>query len=220
MSSYALAIAAILSVGWLISRNSIISTNSLNENELVVSKKQVVLQKEFNQIKIDNVQDNIVFKSGQEYKVYYQGNKQIKPDFTLNKQKLVIKNQSKFIFNFHPRNNSVIIIEMPKHKLKSVSIETTNGNIIADYLIVEQGHLVSANGDIRINDLKTEQGFNINSSNGNAIIKRTNTTGYDLYTANGDIILKNQSITNSFSLNKSAKNLLKVACSNGNIKIK
>lgn len=220
MSSYVLAIAAILSVGWLVNHNSIISTSSINQNNLALKKKQVVLQQKFTQIKINDVQDNVVLKNGIKYRVYYRGNNQLKPNFTVNKQRLVIKNQSKFVFNFHPQNNSTIIIEMPKNKLKSVSIDTTNGNIIADYLAVEHGNFVSTNGDIRIDDLKIKQGFSINSVNGDVTVKRTNATGYDLNTANGNIAFDKQNMTNNFNLNAESKNLLKISNSNGNIKIK
>lgn len=219
MLKYVLTITAILGIGWLVSRNSVISISNVDLSNLAVSQDQVVLHQKFNQIKINNAQNNIVFKNGKQYKVYYQGNAQVNPSVTVNKQELIIKEQSKFIFNFHPQKSSVII-EMPKSKLKSASISVANGSVMADYLDVERGYIDSANGDIKINNLKTRQGFSISSANGDVAVRHANATGYDLSAANGDINFKKQDITKDLSLNENSKNLLKINSSNGNIKIK
>lgn len=183
----------------------------------------------FNQIKIDDQDDNITFKTGDKYRVVYNGRKDLKPQVTVNKGILKVKSQHKTVvingtlFNLFGPTHSLlgqnITIEMPKKELEKLDLETQNGNISADNLNVKRGKIESSNGKIDINNLITAKGFYINLDNGSVAINHNNASGYDLSLDNGRVKFANKNKGEDYEYNSNSRNTLTVEMVNGKIDV-
>ena len=88
---------------------------------------------------------------------------------------------------------------MPKKELKYLSIDISNGNILADNLEVQKGIIDTSNGTVKVG--------------------KTNVEGNDLSTSNGHITVEGENKSDEFEKNTDAKNVLSIDTSNGNISV-
>lgn len=191
------------------------NNNSTGKGEMVKER----MNKKFNQIEVKDISSNLVIRNSDEYKVYYQGNEKDKPDIRINDAKLQIKNRHAFSFSFHPQKTSTIIIELPNVELSKIDINSSNGNVTVTKLSAKKGSIVTANGDITIDSLKTSHGFELSSSNGNIEVSQNNASGYNFSVSNGEVKLSGRFKDNDLEVNTSSSNVLEIENSNGDIEV-
>ena len=176
----------------------------------------------YNRIEIDSANDDIKIISGKHYRVRYVGQNKLKPTIKVKNGVLVIDSPKKStIINgniFGSKNiKQTLTIEMPKKELKYLAVDTSNGDISVDYLEVQKGTSDTSNGNVNLKNLITKKDFEIDTSNGTVKVGKSNVEGYALSTSNGSIVVKGENKSDEFEKNTSAKNVLSIDTSNGNI---
>lgn len=212
-----LFIIMIFFVNGLVGCASIQTTNDNSTKKVEMVKES--MDKNLDQIIVEDISSNLVIQNGDKYKVYYQGNEKDKPDIQVSDSKLEIKNRRNFSFNFHTQKISTIIIELPNIALSKIKISSSNGNVKIEKLKVRKGSISTSNGDITINNLKVFHGFTLSSSNGNVKVRQSNAAGYDLSAANGEVKFNGRYEADELKINTPTPNVLKVENSNGDIEL-
>lgn len=194
-----------------------------------VAIEHTVATPAFKQIKINEQDDSIIFKTGSRYRVTYTGQEKLKPYIVVKNGILEINSPHKSvvingsIFNLfgptHSLLGQVLTIELPKKELQRLDLSTANGKISADYLHVKTGEIESSNGKISIDHLETEKGFYVSLDNGMVQINHNNASGYDLSLDNGHINFTGQNKGSEYEHNSKSKNALTVEMSNGKIEV-
>ncbi|MBL1071522.1 DUF4097 family beta strand repeat protein [Lactobacillus kitasatonis] len=174
-----------------------------NSNDIKTVNKNFSVES-FNQIKVDNSIDNIRLVTGDRYSVSYTGQEKLEPSVKVKNGILTIDSPERSItingsiFNAKKLKQE-LTIKMPKKELKYLSIDTSNGNILADNLEVQKGTIDTSNGTVKVG--------------------KTNVEGYDLSTSNGHITVEGENKSDEFEKNTDAKNVLSIDTSNGNISV-
>lgn len=216
-------VAGILTI---VGMGEIANTQSFNVSASVkqTSTNKVKLQK-FTKIKVDDAINDVVIKSGEDYRVTYTGENKNKPSFNVNNGLLTIATKSHgifgwFNFNFFSKSTGgTVVIEVPK-KLQALNVDTSNGNVTVSNISVDKGKISASNGDVTLDRIKSSNGIKIDDSNGDITVKNSKFSGYDLSTSNGDIKYYGTSISSDFKKNTSNNNVLSVGASNGDIEVK
>ena len=178
----------------------------------------------FNQLEVDSSADNIRIVTGKYCSVRYIGQKKLKPSVKVENHVLTVKSPEKSVvingslFNIKSLKQE-LIIEMPAKEYKSVSIDTSNGNVSIDNLKVQKGSIDTSNGRVNLNKLTTKNGFEIDSSNGSIRVGKSNAEGFDLSTSNGHVTFGGKNESQDFEKNAEADNTLSIDTSNGNIAV-
>lgn len=171
-------------------------------------KTETINTPSFNKIEIDVSNADIKLKSGNKYKVIYKGKKQLKPKIKVDDDTLHINSANMSVningnifdlFNNRHAMVPLVTIVLPEKELKDLDVDNSNGNFTSDDVIINRA--------------------NIDLSNGNVRIKRSNAQGLDLATSNGYVSINGKKQGSDYSENTSAKKLIEVDNSNGNIEI-
>ena len=152
-----------------------------NSNDIKTVNKNFSVES-FNQIKVDNSIDNIRLVTGDRYSVSYTGQEKLEPSVKVKNGILTIDSPERSItingsiFNAKKLKQE-LTIKMPKKELKYLSIDTSNGNILADNLEVQKGTIDTSNGYITVEgenksdefekNTDAENVLSIDTSNGN-----------------------------------------------------
>lgn len=94
--------------------------------------------------------------TGDRYSVSYTGQEKLEPSIKVKNGILTIDSPERSItingsiFNAKKLKQE-LTIKMPKKELKYLSIDTSNGNILADNLEVQKGTIDTSNGNISVN---------------------------------------------------------------------
>ena len=144
-----------------------------NSNDIKTVNKNFSVES-FNQIKVDNSIDNIRLVTGDRYSVSYTGQEKLEPSIKVKNGILAIDSPERSItingsiFNAKKLKQE-LTIKMLKKELKYLSIDTSNGNILADNLEVQKGTIDTSNGHITVEGENKSDEFEKNTDAKNVL---------------------------------------------------
>lgn len=125
------------------------------QNSEQVIKKELI-NKKFDQVKIDTSNANIKIKKGTQYRVVYNGRQKLIPTVQIKNNQLLVEDRRSSIningnlFDLFNQNSLVplITIEVPNRKLKNLVVDNSNGSITVQDVDLPKGKIDLANGNV------------------------------------------------------------------------
>ncbi|WP_313630789.1 DUF4097 family beta strand repeat-containing protein [Enterococcus devriesei] len=173
----------------LVSMSSLIFHNRTS-NETFTSQKTV--KKLI--IEDRNMPIEIVGASGNQTKISYQKSRDIKYKIKQKGDTLNVERQGKRWFNFSIFNfgasNAKVTVEVPRTRLKDLDVETSNGKLTVENLMLDNLDLESSNSKMQLKDLDVKT-IDAETSNGNIQLDRLTFDEGSFDTSNGKFDLNN-----------------------------
>ncbi|WEV43730.1 DUF4097 family beta strand repeat-containing protein [Lactobacillus sp. ESL0684] len=179
-----------------------ISGNKFNNFHVVTQrpkpKKKVINVPKFKQIDIDVDEADVYIHRGNKFQVTTTNysDTPITAKVSNQKQLSISGKESSYWINFGNSNhNSRIEITLPKKAaLTKITSKNDEGDLILEYLTMDQLDLDIDEGDISLNNVTINKKGTFNSSEGNFTIDSSRLTNSDFDSDEGDIDIKNSKI--------------------------
>lgn len=183
----------------------ILKMRDMNKQNVEQVIKKELINKKFDQVKVDTSNADIKIKKGVQYRVVYNGRQKLIPIVQIKKNQLLVEDRRGSIningnlFDLFNQNSLVplITIEVPEGKLKNLVVDNSNGNVTVQDVDLPKGKIDLANGSVTVN--------------------HSTAKGYDLDTANGRITVGGKNHGDSYAQNSESNKLLNIDVANGSI---
>lgn len=198
----------------------------------------------FTSLKVTTSFEDIDLRTGKKCKVVYYGHQKFLPQVSVNSGTLSI-NRKQSCVGYKINDNQTITIYLPKKKLQSLtlyssegdidlngliqakrsSISSDDGDITVDHLVTEQGNASSYDGDLTFYILNSKKGFRLSSDDGDINVKKSNATGYHLSSDDGDVIYYGEDYDNddddggSYHHHLASQNVLNAHSDDGDVTV-
>lgn len=216
-----------LIISILTSNNILDSLNSSYGNKY---EEKVVEVTDINYIKVKTSNDkiNITTSSNEKIKVrYYESDNRkytIEQDngLTINlKEKITL-----FNMNFDFGNYNIITIEVPEDIILEYDVETSNGTINIENLLVNNSNFKTSNGSIEARNISSDKRVEIKTSNGKIRLNYLQINDIEVKTSNGKLELTNlvasklvaETNNGKIELERLESPYIEIKTSNGSIK--